>query len=125
MDQTALNMQAMQNQMKKRSKRKQRVSNKEFGDFGSIFDNNLTHKVQRNKSPFVKKEAINDSPLIKNSNNDKSSQGSCLDSSIQSSGSSDYQFKMKLGLNNKKKRLISAFEEKKKSEESVESSQSL
>ena len=98
--------------MKKRSKRKQWVSNKEFSDFGSIFDNNLTHKVQRNKSPFIKKEAAgNDSPLIKNSNNDKSSQGSCIDSSIQSSGSSDYQFKMKLGLNKKKKRLISVFEE--------------
>ena len=113
-------MQAMQNQMKqKRFKRKIRLSNKDFGDFGSIFDNNLTHKVQRNKSPFVKKEPlIQDSPLVKNSNNDKSSQGSVLDSSIQSSGSSDYHFRLK-GFPNKRKPVISHFEEEKELEKSV------
>jgi len=40
-DQTALNIQAMQNRIKKQPKKRARVSNKEL-NYGSIFDNNLT-----------------------------------------------------------------------------------
>lgn len=98
----------MQNRIKKQPKKRARVSNKEL-NYGSIFDNNLTQKVQRDKSPFFKNDC--NSGLQKKNCVEEFANDSIAGSSNSFNSSSD-QFRVNLVKNNLQRSAVSSFKPK-------------